>query len=387
MLMAKPASRTRGVVNWDTDYASARWIASRKRLQPVKPLEVPITRRLQLQKLFATLDLDSGGSIDAGEILEAVALVNDSAIDLPLDGTELIERFKAMDETGEGLIKFDKFLHVMTLDLRKKEFFELQEEAGQTGSEHFSDFANLYEREMIIKEVEDKDNTNTLDKYNLFMTLFQVDVTENKSGDAEVIRLIEEKKKAEQRKRRTAQRAREAVEWLHRKERLTKPSQAAIRRDSIARVSDHYATSSPIKAAVDTLLPYSTDTPTKVGRKPAIPLALRHQALPNRLVRGTSTTSLETYSPPRRELGHAEPHPAWSQTAATNGPWTRQLGTTAMPTVSPMGPLAPRAGKMAKPKIMFGSRVMQKPRARLDRGKLTSLNRTANTRSMPALRT
>ena len=36
----------------DTDYATALWLESRKQIKPLKPLAVPIQRRLQLQRMF-----------------------------------------------------------------------------------------------------------------------------------------------------------------------------------------------------------------------------------------------------------------------------------------------------------------------------------------------
>ena len=58
---------------------------------------------------------------------------------------------------GPILPHVSRFLNVMTMDLRTREYFRLEEEEAQrTSGGDFSEFINLYEREMISAKIDDR---------------------------------------------------------------------------------------------------------------------------------------------------------------------------------------------------------------------------------------
>ena len=72
----------------------------------------------------------------------------------------------------------------MTLDLRKTEYFHLEEEEEQKESgADFSEFANLYEREILTSKINDRFG-NPIQQYDLFMTLFGVKMLDDKDEEA-----------------------------------------------------------------------------------------------------------------------------------------------------------------------------------------------------------
>ena len=100
----------------------------RRGIKPLKPLDIPIKRKLKLQRMFKRLDTDSSGEIDTNEIRNALAMINETGIQLPFNSDNLIAKFKEVDADGSGEIGMKEYaephlsiLHTCTYDKRQRQ--------------------------------------------------------------------------------------------------------------------------------------------------------------------------------------------------------------------------------------------------------------------------
>ena len=170
----------------------------------------------------------------------------------------------------------------MTLDLRKTEYFHLEEEEEQKESgADFSEFANLYEREILTSKINDRFG-NPIQQYDLFMTLFGVKMLDDKDEEANAQNaLLEAADRAKRWSRNKKIRTDKSADWLRRTERSKRPQLAAVHDEKLRNVRDGYKRGSTLHMTLQTLLPHTTHNDEFDRLK-----AVRRSQKPNHLQKG-----------------------------------------------------------------------------------------------------
>ena len=226
--MAKPFDTFPGSKIIDTDFRTATWLKSRNNVRVIKPLKIPVIRRMRLERMFNFLDADGSGTIDKSEIERGLQIIDNSGLPYPIDSKGILAKFDEMDEDGSGEVGWEMFLHVMTLDLRDGEYFDLQEEESNKNSRNdFAEFANLFEREVMLDQMYSRSG-DVLKQYAVFAAMFNAQVFEEKEQDeAAAERLEVEAGWVKHEQQVMKRRGKDAKLWLAKESRSIRPREVA----------------------------------------------------------------------------------------------------------------------------------------------------------------